>query len=604
MNQEQRNHLRNAVQAMRRVLEADLGRQLERTYGILADGTVYPLSRLPNLTGDHARLAKRELILEAMQGVAAQRAASLNQPEVTLAASDREDYVRAHAYTLLNRFAGLRLLEARGQLLNVLEGGKEANAFKFFSMLAQPVLQVGDDGYLLYLELMLDEVIATVPSLRDPSGKFDVLRPSETAVLQLIEHMDALDDDIWQSDETLGWLYQYFTPEDMRREARKASSAPRNSDELAFRNQFFTPNYVVRFLVQNSLGRIYLEMNPDTALREQWEYLVEDELEARAFKDPRQLKVLDPACGSGHFLLYSFELLHDIYHEVYQHPELGAALREAYPDADTFARRVPELIVEHNLYGVDIDQRVVQVTQVALYLKAKRLHPAAEPQRSSVVHAQQLPGSEAQFEAFLEELLGKNGEQLNWLKSALKTTYSEFIHADELGLMLKTDQAIKQLGERYPLFNESNLLQETRRALDHYLEHASDEASLSQLMFGDASRQALELLRLMELEYDVVLMNPPFGAPAKASKKAVEKLYPKTKNDLYAAFVERGLDLLRPGGRLGAITSRTGFFLKTFTKWREEILLGMGHLAVVADLGYGVLDKAMVEVAAYVVERK
>ncbi len=73
---------------------------------------------------------------------------------------------------------------------------------------------------------------------------------------------------------------------------------------------------------------------------------------------------------------------------------------------------------------------------------------------------------------------------------------------------------------------------------------------------------------------------------------------------LYAAFVERGLDLLYPGGRLGAITSRTGFFLKTFTKWREDILLGMGHLDVVADLGYGVLDKAMVETAAYVVERR
>jgi 23S rRNA G2445 N2-methylase RlmL len=127
---------------------------------------------------------------------------------------------------------------------------------------------------------------------------------------------------------------------------------------------------------------------------------------------------------------------------------------------------------------------------------------------------------------------------------------------------------------------------------------------VAELMFGDASRQAVELLGLMALEYDVVLMNPPFGAAALDSKKTFEKLYPKTKNDLYAAFVERGLDLLYPGGRLGAITSRTGFFLKTFTKWREDILLGMGHLDVVADLGYGVLDKAMVETAAYVVERR
>ena len=99
-------------------------------------------------------------------------------------------------------------------------------------------------------------------------------------------------------------------------------------------------------------------------------------------------------------------------------------------------------------------------------------------------------------------------------------------------------------------------------------------------------------------------MNPPFGVPSKPSKSYIESLYPRTKKDIYAAFVERGLGILRPGGMLGAITSRTGFFLSSFRRWREEVLLREAKPTVFADLGYGVLDAAMVETAAYCLEAK
>jgi hypothetical protein len=108
---------------------------------------------------------------------------------------------------------------------------------------------------------------------------------------------------------------------------------------------------------------------------------------------------------------------------------------------------------------------------------------------------------------------------------------------------------------------------------------------------------------LVRTRFDVVLMNPPFGAASLAAKKEFEKSYPRTKNDVYAAFVERGVELLHPHGLLGAITSRTGFFLSSFQKWREEILLKEAPPVVFADLGYGVLDSAMVEVAAYCLEK-
>jgi hypothetical protein len=128
------------------------------------------------------------------------------------------------------------------------------------------------------------------------------------------------------------------------------------------------------------------------------------------------------------------------------------------------------------------------------------------------------------------------------------------------------------------------------------------EASRRKL-FADDAGQGVALLELLRQKYDVVLMNPPFGAGSLKAKRTFDAAYPRTKNDLYAAFVERGIQLLVSRGMLGAITSRTGFFLSSFQKWREEVILQEAPPLVFADLGMGVLDGAMVEVAAYCLER-
>jgi hypothetical protein len=135
--------------------------------------------------------------------------------------------------------------------------------------------------------------------------------------------------------------------------------------------------------------------------------------------------------------------------------------------------------------------------------------------------------------------------------------------------------------------------------LQTYARHAANGTGLQRQLFADDAARGFAFVDLCRQQFDVVLMNPPFGEASKPSKVYVEKAYPRTKNDVYAAFVERGLQLLLAGGMLGAITSRTGFFLSSFQKWREEILLREAWPTVFADLGYGVLDTAMVETAAY-----
>jgi type I restriction-modification system DNA methylase subunit len=140
-------------------------------------------------------------------------------------------------------------------------------------------------------------------------------------------------------------------------------------------------------------------------------------------------------------------------------------------------------------------------------------------------------------------------------------------------------------------------------ALRAYARRARDSQHVSRRLFAEDAIQGIAFVDLLQRPFDVVLMNPPFGAASVGSKEYIKRAYPRTKNDLYAAFVERGLELLREGGYLGAITSRTGFFLTSFRKWREEILLKEAQLIALVDLGYGVLDTAMVETAAYVLQR-
>lgn len=636
MNQEQRNDLRRAVQRWRTTLEDDIKGQLSAVYGIAApagespaakgkgkkaasgDGEmglmVRPLSDVPRVQNSERLQARRKIILGAICDLAIRRAVSAGQtrprgegaaPWPNLLVLDLEGYVRACAFTVLNRLVGIRLLEQRGHYEHpFLNGEAEPPAVRLFAIASRSVLGT-DDPYELFTRLILQDVTRLFPGLGDASGRYDLLLPARNTVLAVSQSMASLDPAVWQSDETLGWTAQYFTPEELRKRVRKEAPTPRSSDELAFRNQFFTPNYVVRFLVQNTLGRSWLEMHPDSDLAEGWEYLQRGDLQARPFKDPRELKVIDPACGSGHFLLYAFEVLHDIYLEVYTHETLGAALRAEVPDRAAFARQVPEWIIERNLYGVDIDLRVVQIAQVSLELKALSYAPQARPAAPHIVHAQQLPGDQEQFRTFvLEELADIDPEERRYLSEALMLVYQQFLHADELGLLLRTAEDVDQVATRHPLYARTNLLERVLQVLDRYIDRMTGDGQVAGVMFGHDARQALSLLELQALLFDVVLMNPPFGAAARDSRATFDKAYPRTRNDLYAAFVERGLELCVERGRVGCLSSRTGFFLKSYTRWREEVLLGDGHLEIVADLGYGVLDKAMVEVAAYVVERQ
>jgi hypothetical protein len=391
---------------------------------------------------------------------------------------------------------------------------------------------------------------------------------------------------------------------------------------------------VVEFLVDNTLGRLWFNWTGgQTSLRDSCRYLLikpdESPEPAQRLRDPRTIKLLDPACGSMHFGLYAFDLFQKIYSEAWAWEQANGPglldrqtggssdlkpLSEIYADQDTFLRDMPRLIIEHNIYGVDIDPRAAQIASLALWLRAQRAwHEASvkakgRPQvgQGNVVAAVAPPAEVDLRKRFMEELGPLDAELFEQTLFMLKGL-------PELGVLLQVEKELPALvrtvfGEHGDLFRDEDMAKwqkaETllRDALTEFARAA--RATYRGRLFAEDSLQGLRMIDHCREVFDVVVMNPPFGALSAGTKTQLGKAYPRSKSDLLSIFVERGLEVMRKGGRLGAITSRTCFFLSSFQKWREEVVLGIGQPEVMADLGHGVMDDAMVEAAAYVLEKK
>jgi len=674
MDKDTRNALQRATQAARRLLEKEYAEQLEGVFDILPDGVIEPQP------GEHLDERQRLVRQKIVAAIRHKRAGGM-KPEIAVA-----DYLREAAFTTLNRFAALKMLEARKLVQQCISSGDNSSGFREFTGLALGLATLSDKGYRLYLECLFDEIGREVKVLFDRRDVASLLWPRRQAFTSLLELLnDTPLTTVWGADETIGWIYQYFNGEDERRLMREKSQAPRNSRELAVRNQFFTPRYVVEFLTDNTLGRIWYDMmQGTTALAATCAYLVHRPAEIflkqgekapeqedatdlsqeellklpvfipyRSKKDPRDLKLLDPAGGSGHFLLYGFDLLLVIYEEAWHDPSApvseltGTTLRHDYPTVEALHEAVPGLILRHNLHGIDIDPRCAQIASLALWMRAQRAYndfgiprdqrPAIT--RTNFVVAEPMPGEEELLEEFA------SGLQPKVLGQFAKVVFKQMRLAGEAGSLLKIEEEISaaiteakkiwqreyqqgidkhgnqmlfsqtEMGSKAPaqlaLFDVSDIPDGEFwdkaehlliDALHAYAKSAANGKGFQRRLFAEDAERGFAFVDVCRKRYDVVLMNPPFGAGSLVAKAEFEKAYPRTKNDVYAAFVERGIGVLHKRGRLGAITSRTGFFLSSFQKWREEILLKEAPPVVVADLGYGVLDSAMVEVAAYCLE--
>jgi len=657
-----RNDLQKLVGRVRDLLVKEFTAKCQSDYGIQPDGTALDLAQLAHRPeGEQVRA---RLLRDRLDHLAA----GLTGPKRRAEATDR--MVREQAFTVLNRLCALRMCEERGLVLECVRQGTDSKGFQVFEKAAQALGGDSFRRYRLYLELLFDELAVELGVLFDRFAPMGLLFPGEAAFREVLAQLNtpALAH-IWAEDEAIGWVYQYFNSQEERQAMRRASSAPRNSRELAVRNQFFTPRYTVEFLTDNSLGTTWYQMRQgQTSLGEVCRYMIRRPGEVflgpgdavpdsdgaptdgspvafRAKKDPRDIKLLDLACGSGHFLLYAFDLFEVIYREAWSDPDsppsevTGKTLAQDYPSAADLGRAIPALILRHNLHGIDIDPRAAQIAALALWLRAQRawqaqgLKPAQRPRvsRTNIVCAEPMPGE--------KETLRNFTAQIPVLGQLLELIFERMRLAGEAGSLLRIEDEIRaaveaarsqqqgdgkpEQGDLFPglappkqqefRFDLSGVAQEAfweqaedhiLRELRHYAEAADASDGMTRRMFAEDAAAGFAFIDLCRQRFDVVVMNPPFGAASAGSKDYIARAYPRSKNDLLAACVERGVHWLHPGGMLGAITSRTAFFLTSYQKWRQGVVLGEARPTVMADLGYGVMDAAMVEAAAYVLQKQ
>jgi hypothetical protein len=791
-DQPTRNRLAAFVGDARAILTAEFTHQLQADFGLNPErGEVMALA---SMQLDNARRATAELLRETLDYYLA----NAHSQGAKARKEALERIVREQAFTVLNRLCALRMAEARGLLLESIGSGYQSKGFKLYGYMTGSALGETGDAYRAYLFSLCDEFAVDLPVLFDRFSPEGRLFPGEKALLALlnaINHPDLAS--LWGEDETIGWIYQYFNSQEERRKMRAESQAPRNSRELAVRNQFFTPRYVVEFLTDNTLGRIWYEMTlGETQLTDRCRYLVrrprevfmctlplnfssfvpwvqtaaqgnfaslpeapgldeigqfallidgyqpespepEDDPAAkasrhmqafiqqgvpfpadtlllwqllfiyqrakirhgmtddpadpfvrairaaytglrdllqnpptdlpqeellrqpvfiprRACKDPRTILLLDPACGSMHFGLYAFDLYETIYSEAWDReeahgpdallrPDHLSPLLDTYPDKAAFLRDVPRLIVEHNIHGIDIDPRAVQIAGLSLWLRAQRswqgqgLKPSERPviQRSNIVCAEPMPGDKAALQEFVATLEPK------LLGELVTTIFDKMELAGEAGSLLKIEEEIRAAVDAAQKRYQDYVLQQQKeagylpglaperdttlldlmelpnpdqfwataevlviRALNQYVAEVASGHSYSRRLFAQDAEQGFAFIDVCRKRYDVALMNPPFGEPAVSTRSYLQENYPTTMHDTYAAFVEEGITRSLKHGRLGAITSRTGLFLSSYRRFREECLLGKSSPTVLVDLGANVLDSAVVETAAYVLEVK
>ena len=302
----------------RTLLTAEFTNQFQQDYGLDPDsGDVASLDSLAHLDDQHLETARilRQIFDHYLASAIGQSG------EVRKTVLGR--MVREQAFTTLNRLAALRMMEARGLVMECVAKGYQSKAFQLYQRVAGSALGETGDAYRVFLLSLCDLYSADLPALFDrhyPNGR---LSPREPALLPLLDLVNATDiAPLWGEDETIGWIYQYFNSQEERKRCETPAQAPRNSRELAVRNQFFTPRYVVEFLVDNTLGRLWFNWTGgQTGLRDRCQYLLvkpdEQPEAAQRLRDPRTIKLLDPACGSMHFGLYAFDLFLEIYREAW-----------------------------------------------------------------------------------------------------------------------------------------------------------------------------------------------------------------------------------------------------------------------------------------------
>lgn len=550
-----------------------------------------------------------------------------------------EQVMEEVAYTWFNRFMGLRYMEVNEYLpigirvlSSMVEGKKEPdiltrvsevidelnlNGSYIYELLDSGTTEDREEAYKYILVKQCNELGKIIPQMFEKISDYtelllpDNLLEEGSVIRKMVEDIE---DEDWKEEvEIIGWMYQYYISE----KKDEVFAALKNNVKITKENipaatQLFTPKWIVKYMVENSLGRLWLEGHPNEELQAQWRYYLEEadqepevEQELKKIREehsklkPEDIKIIDPCMGSGHILVYAFDVLYEI-----------------YKTAGYSEREIPKLILQNNLYGLDIDDRAAQLASFALIMKARhynrRLFREIEREHLEL-NLCSIQESKGISKESLDYFVGQNEK----LRKDVEYLVDVFTDAKEYGSILEVERVnfeaiekrlaeIKSYGETY--------IEEGFEFNDVGMEFPI-EFPLQIDVFTEKIRKILlekipvivKQGQLMSEKYEVCVTNPPYMGRNNVSRKLKEFIdinYNNTSDDLYSIFIEKNVSSTRK--YVGMITQQTWMFVPKFEELREKIYSSK-HIFSLLHLGSKAFDEIggeVVQSVAFIIGNK
>ncbi len=474
------------------------------------------------------------------------------------------ELVEKVAYTWFNRFVALRFMDANGYtpvrvvspapgftmpeiLMEAKKGyideSLNVDREKIDALLDGriPAADPQNEVYRMLLVAACNYYHNSMPFMFERINDYtELLMPddllSEHSILWDIVHH--LSEEDCRDVEIIGWLYQFYISErkdEVFQKLRKnIKIAP---EDIPAATQLFTPHWIVRYMAENSVGKLWLTNHPDSGLKKYMSYYVESDENHPVVKvnSPEEITILDPACGSGHILVYAFDLLTKIYEEQGYDPH-----------------EIPYLILQHNLFGIEIDERAASLASFALVMKARAYYRRflRKPVQPNVIALKNIYFTDEELEEYFK-IAGSN-----LFTNQLKETLNLFENAQNIG----------------------SLLQPELPAADNILQALESKGVGDNLFLAETHKKvlaALKFIQYLQREYHCVITNPPYMGSKGMNPELsnfVKKNYPDSKADLFSCFIERCLDATCKNGYTAMITQHSWMFLSSFEKLRQRIL--------------------------------
>ncbi|MBF0203013.1 MAG: BREX-1 system adenine-specific DNA-methyltransferase PglX [Desulfamplus sp.] len=526
----------------------------------------------------------------------------------------REKLIDELTFTLFNRMAAIKVMEAATLFPPVLtkqpEHGDRSFGHKAWLEMNTHMRDEELEGIREYIKHAFNEQGKTLPlySVTYPYA----LLPDTISLNEIIDTFNAVEkdtqvgSDIWQSDDVLGWMYESYN--NKKKQAHKESKAKTEYNKVSLQSQVYTPRWVVQFLVENSLGKLYLEMYPDSEIKHRYKIANAPHTQERKLKPLHEIKIIDPACGSGNFLLYAFDFFYELY--IDQIENYGVDKYEV--------KDIPKWIIEHNLHGIDLDDRAVQLAQLGLFIKARKKRRSIGELSFNVVSSDFfLPEYEA-----VEHIFTKGTKLDQNQRELIAEIWNDLKYAYKFGSLIRIDEWLssrfKQLEEqaKEDLFGQANLESHRNFAATFFenLKTAVRQYAQAQgtTFLTSKTRDAITFLELLTTEYDVATANPPytdssdFGPELKGFIEANYKKPYKFHTNLYATFIKRCYEMTGADGKVAMIHPRTFMYIKTFENVRKY-MLDSSKIEILVELGCGgvfELTNVAVDAVMYVTGKK